>query len=189
MLAHFLFFVYWISHMVVFCIASLFAKLTSWQDHDMINENNGTYVQTMGRIATFFVPSLTWLMTKYRYYYLSLNLLFLKLTTMVSSIAYFYSVLNSGDHMLMVLKRNNLKSNLYLAETLDHTLIRQWQLTVTVFNFIASILKIFLDVAYPNMQICEDSFLLHFMLGVLFSQVLFSICKTYLDIFVQLDKI
>ena len=91
--------------MVVFCIASLFAKLTIWQDHDMLDDKDGTYLQTMGRIATFFVPSLTWLMTKYRYYYLSPNLLFLKLTTMVSSIAYFYSLLNSGDHMLIVLNR------------------------------------------------------------------------------------
>ena len=91
--------------------------------------------------------------------------------------------------MRVVLKRSNLQSNLFLTEILDHTLIRQWQLTVTVFNFIFSIFKIFVDVAYPNLQICEGSFLLHFMLGVLFSQVLFSICKTYLDIFVQPDKI
>ena len=111
MLAHFLFFVYWISHMVVFCIASLFAKLTIWQGHDMFNDKDGTYLQTMGRIATFLVPSLTWLMTKYKYYYLSLNLLFLKLTTMVSSIAYFYSLLNSGDHTLLELKRINKNSN------------------------------------------------------------------------------
>ena len=111
MLAHFLFFVYWISHMVVFCIASLFAKLTIWQDHDMLNDKDGTYLQTMGRIATFLVPSLTWLMTKYKYYYLSLNLLFLKLTTMVSSIAYFYSLLNPGDHTLMVLNRIYQNSN------------------------------------------------------------------------------
>ena len=96
LLAHYLFFIYWIAHMMVFSIACLFAKLTIWQHDEMINENDGTKFQNIGRFATFLVPTLSWYITRYQYYF-CLNLLFLNLTMLGSSIAYFYSLLKSGD--------------------------------------------------------------------------------------------
>ena len=103
MLAHYLFFVYWISHMIVFGIACLFAKLTLGQHNECMNESDGTKVQKVARVATFLVPSLSWFITKYQYHF-CLNLLFLMLTTVGSSIAYFYSLLNSGDSLLLMVK-------------------------------------------------------------------------------------
>ena len=85
--------------------------------------------------------------------------------------------------------KTNLTFVIFLLETLDFKLIRQWQITFSVFNGISFIFKIVLDVAYPNMQNWKDSLVLPFMLGVLISQIVFSICKTYLEIFVHLDKI
>ena len=111
LLAHYFFFIYWIAHMMVFSIACLFSKLTIWQHDEMINENNGTKFQNIARFATFLVPSLSWFTTKYQYYF-SLNLLFLKLTTLGSSIAYFYSLLNSGDKMACCAW--SMKNNFYL---------------------------------------------------------------------------
>ena len=82
--------------MMVFSIACLFAKLTIWQHDEVINENDNTKFQNMGRFATFLVPTLSWYITRYQYYF-CLNLLFLNLTMLGSSIAYFYSLLKSGD--------------------------------------------------------------------------------------------
>ena len=156
----------------------------------MINENDGTKFQNMGRFATFLVPTLSWYITRYQYYF-CLNLLFLNLTMLGSSIAYFYSLLKSGDRQPVVhgLWKTNLTFVIFLLETLDFKLIRQWQITFSVFNGISFIFKIVIDVAYPNMQNWKDSLVLPFMLGILISQIVFSICKTYLEIFVHLDKI
>ena len=185
MLAHYLFFIHWISHLTVFCIACLFAKFTFWQHNTMANESDGTKVQKLARISTFLVPSLSWFSTKYQYYF-CLNLLFLNFTTLPTSIAYFYSLLNSGCSLLRMVEKMLYNSNIFLTEASDFRLIRQWQLTFFVFNLISFIFKVFLDLAYPNIQ---DSFVLPFMFGVFLSQVVFSICKTYLEIFVHLDKI
>ena len=106
-LAHYLFFVYWICHMIVFCIACIFAKFIFWQHNKMISESDGTIVQTLARIATFLVPSLSWFITKYQYYF-CLNLVFLNFTTLATSIAYFYSLLNSGCSLFRLVKKTFL---------------------------------------------------------------------------------
>ena len=85
--------------------------------------------------------------------------------------------------------KNNSNSNLLLPEKLDFKLIRQWQLTISVFNGITFTFKVILDVAFPTLQNWNDYLVLPFMLGVLLSHVVFSISQTYLEIFVPLDKI